>query len=141
MGWCSAYYIKNNECVNRFVAGRTHVQYRIDNADKIKQYRIDNADKITEQNKNYRVNNADKIKQYYVDNVDKIKEKIKQYQTDNADKIKQYRLDNAECIKEQRAVTCICQCGFQYRLDNKARHLRTKKHQSSLTSQTENKNL
>jgi hypothetical protein len=67
-------YIKNNECVNNRIAGRTRKEYRIDNTDKIKdhdkQYRIDNADKIKESKKQYRINNIDKIKeqkrQYYL---------------------------------------------------------------------------
>lgn len=32
-------YIRNNKCVNKFIAGRTRAEYRIDNADKIKEYR------------------------------------------------------------------------------------------------------
>jgi hypothetical protein len=39
-------YIKNNECVNKCVAGRTTAEYS-------KQYRIDNADKIKEYHKIY----------------------------------------------------------------------------------------
>jgi len=61
-------YIKNNECVNNRIAGRTKKEYNIDNADKIKehkkQYNIENASKIKEQTKQYRINNADKLKEY-----------------------------------------------------------------------------
>jgi hypothetical protein len=32
-------YIRNNKCINRFIAGRTPTEYRIDNADRIKEYR------------------------------------------------------------------------------------------------------
>ena len=56
--------------LNLQIAGRTKPEYRIDNADKIKenkkQYRIDNADKIKENKKQYRIDNADKIKKYNV---------------------------------------------------------------------------
>ena len=67
-------YIKNNECVNKNIVGRTPKEYREDNADKYKERHI----------------------QYYKDNVDKYKEQQKQYYKDNADKIneriKQHRL-------------------------------------------------
>jgi len=49
------YYIKNNNCVNKYIAGRSKQQYRIDNKEKIK--------------------NNKKI--YYIKNKDIIKEKIK----------------------------------------------------------------
>lgn len=52
-----AEYIKINECVNKEIPLRTKKEWKIDNADKIKeqdkQYRIDNADKIREQQKIY----------------------------------------------------------------------------------------
>lgn len=98
-------YIKNNECINKYVAGRTtkeyrldnadkikerNKQYRLDNVDKIKEYRLDNADKNKEYNKQYYIDNADKLKEYRLDTVDKIKQYIKQYRFDNVDKIKEY---------------------------------------------------
>ena len=82
-------YIKNNECVNKVIAGRTDLEYRLDNVNKLK-----------EQCRIYKSNNAnilkEKAKQYYKDNADTIKEKVSKYRSDNADKIKeqkrQYRL-------------------------------------------------
>ncbi len=93
--------------LNSKIAGRDQKQYRIDNADKIKeqrkQYRIDNANKI----KHYRIDNVDKIKQYNIDNADKMKQYNKQYYIDSVDKIKeqvkQYRIDNADKIKENQS--------------------------------------
>jgi hypothetical protein len=46
-------YIKNNECCNKIIVGRTDKEYREDNIDKIKEY-----------NKEYRIDNADKLKEY-----------------------------------------------------------------------------
>lgn len=57
-------YIRNNECCNKIMLGRTDKEYYRDNIDKIKQYRIDNADKIKEYKKQYETNNIDKIKEY-----------------------------------------------------------------------------
>jgi hypothetical protein len=107
-----AEYIRNNDCVNKYIPQRTkkeyyeehrdkflekNKQYRDDNKDKIKQYRDDNKDKI----KQYYENNKDKIKQYRDDNKDKILEKNKQYYENNKDKIKQYRDDNKDKILEK----------------------------------------
>lgn len=76
-------YIKNNECCNKIIAGRTRREHYIDNADKLKeqhkQYIINNSDKLKEQRKQYYINNADKIKEYRITNADKIKEYHKQY--------------------------------------------------------------
>ena len=67
-------HIRNNECVNKVIVGRTHKQYYNDNADKMKEYRK---------------NRADKMKEYQTINRDKIKEYDRQYRLDNADKIKE----------------------------------------------------
>mgnify|MGYP000844560719 CR=1 FL=1 len=46
-------YIKNNECVNKCVAGRTKIEYS-------RQYHKDNAEKESEYHKNWYVNNIEK---------------------------------------------------------------------------------
>ena len=60
--------IREMNCVNKFIPGRTQKQYKIDNQDKIKQYlkqyRIDNRDKRKQYEKQYKIDNRDKIKQY-----------------------------------------------------------------------------
>ena len=59
-------HIKNTDCVNKNVAGRTDKEYYDDNKDEIlernKEYKQDNKDKILEQKKEYYQNNKDKIK-------------------------------------------------------------------------------
>ena len=112
-------------CINKQIPGRTGEQYRLDNAeqikqrnkqytrdnaDKKKQYYVDNIDRIKQRNKQYHFDNTDNAKQYYLNNADKIKQSKKQYYIDNADKIKQCRLDNADRINKRRR---------QQRLDNK----------------------
>ena len=67
------YHIRNLDCVNRCVPGRTQKQYNDDHAVEIKKYK-----------KNYSEVHAVKIKQY-----------INQYTKDNADKLKQKI--NCEC--------------------------------------------
>ena len=57
-------YIKNNECVNKKISGRTIKEWYIDNADKLKEYRVINAEKKNDYAKQYVLNNKDKIKEY-----------------------------------------------------------------------------
>ena len=56
--------IKNTECVNKFVAGRTGKEYYDDNKDKIKEqhknYYENNENKYLEQKKNYCEHNKNK---------------------------------------------------------------------------------
>jgi hypothetical protein len=99
-------YIQNNNCVNKYIAGRTnqeyyetnrdkireqHKKYRETNRDKIAEYHIEyqqfNKDKISEYNKEYFQTNKDKKKEYYKANKDKIAEKRKKYLETNRDKI------------------------------------------------------
>ena len=111
-------HIKNNECVNKYVAGRTPKQYKEDNKDKIKEYLKEyneaNKDKIKEKNKEYNEANKDKIKEYR-----------KEYNEANKDKIKEYREVNKDKIKQ----IINCECGLSFQKDNKARHIKSKKHQ------------
>ena len=50
-------YIKNNECVNKRVAGRTNDEY-------MKYYRENNVEKLRERAKQFKEKNPDKIKEY-----------------------------------------------------------------------------
>ena len=97
-------YIRNNECVNKNIAGRTDKEYRIDNTDKIKEQQkewyIANVDKVKEKTKQHRINNVEYYKEY-----------DKQYNITNADKRKEYRITNADKTKEYNK---------QYRLNKKA---------------------
>ena len=45
------YYIRNNDCVNKYIPGRTRKEYRIDNKDKFKEYYINNKDEINTKRK------------------------------------------------------------------------------------------
>ena len=141
-----AYYIRNFDCGNKCVPGRTYKEYRENNKDKIaeqgKEYYQNNKDKF----KQYRENNKDKIKQYREDNKDKIlerkkqyrennKDKIKEYYQNNKDKMKQYREDNKDKIAEQQKIKYTCICGSCICKGKKVRHEQTKKHIKFLESQ------
>lgn len=51
-------YIRNMNCVNKMIAGRTQKEWRKDNKDKIKQYRINTKDKINEWHKTKHICNC-----------------------------------------------------------------------------------
>jgi hypothetical protein len=73
-------YIKNNECINKNIPGRTAQEWKLENIEYQKEYqkewRENNKDKMKEYQKEYRTNNKDYYKEYY-------KEKIKQKKEEN----------------------------------------------------------
>ena len=133
-----------NNCVNKYIAGKTKKEYKIDNIESIKainkQYKIDNKESILKQNKQYRIDNIEIItknnKQYYNDNKESISIQSKQYYKDNKDKIlekkKQYNNDNKESAKAKATLPYLCACGLTLRTDNKAKHNKTAKHIEAL---------
>jgi len=126
------YHIRNTDCVNKIIVGRTPKEYREDNKEKIavkqKEYREDNKEKIAVKQKEYREDNKEKIavkkKEYYEDNKEKIAVKKKEYYEDNKEKI---------IVKNKQPYTCEV-CRSIIRTASKARHERTKKHINALKS-------
>ena len=105
-----AKHIKNNNCVNKYIPGRTRKEWRKDNKEQVlqknKQYRQDNKDKIIEINK-----------KYYQDNKEQLVEKQKQY-----------RQVHKEQITEKSKTKYHCICGSMPAIGNKAQHERSTKH-------------
>ena len=101
-----AKYIKENECVNKYIPGRTDKEYREDNIEKIKE----------------------KDKKYYENNKEKINENRKEYYEINKDKFKQYNENNKSKINEQKSKSYQCSCGSIVRWGEKARHFKSIKH-------------
>lgn len=109
-------YQRQYDCVNIRIEGRTDKEYRQENKEKIaekdKKYRQKNKQAILQKSKEYRENNKEAIleyqKEYYEKNKEKINEKI------------------------------TCECGGRYSHQNKAKHLKTKKHLKFV--EIENKN-
>ena len=116
-----AKHIRELDCVNKVIPGRTRADYRKDNKDKIKEYQDTNKDriqeyreankeKIQEQRKGFREANKDKIKAadkaYKEANKDKIRETNKIYCELNKEKIrdrqKAYNETNQDKLKEKR---------------------------------------
>jgi len=121
--------IREMDCVNKVVAGRSKKEYYQENKERIairdKKYHQDNRDTILE-----------KHKVYYQINKDKIIDDNKKYREKNKEKIAErkrlYREKHKERIKEHKGKKYNCECGGKYTHDHKAGHLRTKKHQAYL---------
>jgi len=116
-------YIRELECVNRFISGRTTKEWREDNKETIKQWRVDHKEYLDGYYKTYYENNKESMKQHYQDN----KEQIIDYQ-------KQYRENNQEKLKQKYN----CECGGKYTHIHKSYHLKTTKHCKYIESQTTN---
>lgn len=95
------YHIKDNDCVNKNLMGRSKREYRNANKERISEYNQQyyemNKDHIKQQIKQYYDTNKDRIKEqskekdkrYYDANKDRIKEHKKQYYEANKDRIKE----------------------------------------------------
>jgi hypothetical protein len=93
------HYIRQYNCVNERIAGRTQKEYRQENKEAIKEY----------------------DKEYYQQNKEAKAEYYKVYG-------KKYREENKEARKKKAEEKITCECGSVYRRDVKAKHLKTKKH-------------
>ena len=93
------YHIKNNDCVNKVVAGRKIAEYRHDKQDDIKAY----------------------VKKHYHENRDRELERNRIYKQNNKMKIAEYR-------RTHDCEPIICECGCQIRRAGIARHRKTKIH-------------
>jgi hypothetical protein len=111
--------------------------------ERTKQYYFQNKEQIQEYKTQYRQENIEKIKEkdkkYYKDNKEQIQEYHKQYRKENIEKIKEkdkkYRLENKEKIQEYKRQTYTCEvCNKTLRLDGKAEHERSQKHQNNLNN-------
>ena len=129
-------HIKNSECVNKRIEGRTKKEYRQDNKEEIKEYQkqyyFDNKDKILDKIKEYRQDHKQQIlennKQYYQDNKDKVKQYYQNNKDKILDKIKEYQQDHKQQISENKSQRIQCICGAQYIKCNKSHHFKTTNH-------------
>jgi hypothetical protein len=91
--------------------------------------------------KDYYEKNKDKIKkktkEYREENKDKIKKKTKEYREENKDKIKDYITKYREENKDKINEKFNCECGGKYTYQNKSTHLKSKKHQTYLSTISE----
>ena len=103
---------------------------------KAKEHYEENKEKKLEYQKQYAIENKEQIqnyqKKYGEDNKEKISEQNKIYREENKEKIKvmlsKWCEVNKEKIKARRSQVINCDCGNQYAIYNKNRHLQTKIH-------------
>lgn len=110
-------YIRERDCVNKFIAGRT-----------MKEYCQDNKEKRNEHSRQYHKDNKEKRNEYH-----------HQYRKDNKEKIKktkqQYYQNNKEQLKTKASVKINCECGSTVQKKGLAQHKRSKKHQQYISQQ------
>ena len=99
-------YIRQIGTLNKFIAGRTHEEYRFENREKIKEYH--NSEHATKLRKTY--------------------QKTKEYKEMKRECDKNYRENNSEKINLIKKEIIVCECGGNFQRDGLARHKRTAKH-------------
>jgi len=104
------FYIRQEKCVNRCIAGRTRKEYREDTADKMKEYwkeyKEENRDAISAKQKEWKEENREKVLQYY----------------------KEYRQENREALSEKARERVMCECGAELSRCSLSRHLKGNRH-------------
>jgi hypothetical protein len=140
------YHIRDNECVNKVVVGRTPKEWYRDNQEKVneklKLYCENSKDKIQSYQNKYREDNKVQIQAYQAEyrqeNNDKINIQKKEFREQNSELIKekdkQWREKNKEQIKERMSIKYVCDCGSKFNQYTKVRHFRTMKHMEYLES-------
>jgi hypothetical protein len=136
------YWIKQMECVNRCVAGQTQIEWRRNNreslAEKHKVYREANKVVIAEKAKAYRETNkavfVEKNKDYYEKNKAVLAEKMKISYKNNREEKLAYAKEYREKNKDRIYANVECICGGLHTHKHTARHIRSKKHQTYISS-------
>jgi len=127
------FWIEGNDCVNKFIPGRSGKEYYEANREaaskRCKEYYDANREKICAKVKEYREANREaaskRCKEYYDANRETLIEKMKIYQELNKEK-----------LAAHRKVKVQCGCGTTHAHGNQARHAKSQKHQLWLSSST-----
>jgi hypothetical protein len=158
-------YIKNNECVNKYIPSRTNKEYREDNKEYVKEYlkeyyinncetiksnvkenKNNNIEKYKSYQKNYqKINNTakieyDKIRSEEIKNTPekliKVQEYRQNYYLENAEKKKQYQKKYKILTDEKNKEVIICECGASITRQSVSRHNKTIKHLEFIKNKT-----
>ncbi len=116
------WHIENNECVNKYVPGRTKAEYARDHKEKIAAYK-----------KQYAIDNQDYINVKYHLNKDDINSKRRLYESSDEFKLKkreagiEYRRRNKAKIAAQKRMKAPCSiCGKSVSKSNLRQHQKAK---------------
>ena len=118
-------YIRNMECINKRIEGRTKKEYMKEYG---KEYREQNKEQIKEYGKEYREEHKEQTKEYDKQYYEEHKEQRKEYREQNKENIKEKGKEYYQKNKEQRQQKIKCVCGKEFRRDNKRRHEKTMTH-------------
>ena len=143
------YYIQNNECINKQIAytGMSKEEYKKYHYEKnseivklrTKKYYTQHKDEIKDYKAKYQIEHAQELKEkrhkYYTEHQDEFKEKCKIYCETHKEELKQKQKQHRETNSE----IITCECGSQTRKYKLGDHLKTKKHQTFLKEQEQEK--
>ena len=114
------HYIREFGTLNKLIAGRTQQECN-------REYHQTNREKKLAQ-----------MKEYHRNNREKEHTQRKEYRQNHREQIlareKEYREVHRERISERKKATYTCVCGTTCRMDVKAKHERTSKHQAFITN-------
>ena len=121
LGAREGYWIREKDCVNKNIPGRTLQDCREQNKERTKKW--------CEKNKEHMI---EYYKKYYEQNKERITEHMKQYREQNKERItdyfKQYREKNKEQICEYQKQKIKCECGSEITRSHLSHHRKSKKH-------------
>jgi hypothetical protein len=104
------FYIRNNDCINKNVNGRTPKEWREENHDELmikkKAYREEHKDEINIKQTKFREDNREKLRKSY----------LKHY------------YENKEALQAYRSEKIVCECGCEISRNKLPRHKRSQKH-------------
>ena len=136
------YYIQTTVCVNKIIAGRTPVEYRKTDKNKIiqKNWRDNNKDYMKHYYEEHREIRKEACKSYYQANLPKLLDYQKEYKEEHKERIKErdriYYEQNKQRILERGAQKVICSiCGGTYTYQHTSRHEQSQKHQKALNQE------
>jgi len=137
------HYIETNEFVNKLIPLRTNKEYREDNKEQSKLKYQENKEIIKERQLKYRENNREKLskkaQEYHQNNKEKDAKRKKEWCEKNKEKLleqnREYYKENKEILSLKASLKYKCECGSEIRLGEKARHFKTKKHQTFISNQ------
>jgi hypothetical protein len=110
-------YIRENQCVNKQIAGRSKEEWRQDNKEEIKAYR-----------KAYIQEHQEERKAYNQKHKEEIKEQKKAYRQEHKEKLKAYSKAYRQKHKEEIKQKIKCVCGCMISKTNLIKHKLSNKH-------------
>ena len=140
------HHIRNNDCVNKRIEGRTNKEYRDEHREQIqdrkKHHYQNNRQVILEKTQVYRDNHKEESKEYfkqrYIEKKDEISENKKEHRQNNLEKVREQERQSYHRNKAVKNRPYTCECGVSLCHSGKARHKKTQKHQQYLQSINQN---